>query len=103
MADVRKAKKQIEQRGHDFADTHLWWDGKDIVVRGPDGHVTSALRRPGQQMFHFVVLPLSEWASHIAEEAEPLPMSQAAFRRHDQGRQQLQLLNRVPTVAVVNP
>jgi hypothetical protein len=44
-----------------FADRILWWTGTDIIMIESWGEIRSALKRPGQLVFHFLAIPLGQW------------------------------------------
>lgn len=65
---VRRAREEIERSDQDLTAVRLYWDGTDVLVTDQDG-TRSLARRPGQQVFQVVVLPLDEW--HMEHERDP--------------------------------
>lgn len=62
LQQVRRARDAvIAQWGSFGSDATLVWTGSDVLRVGPEGEVESLLRRPRQQAFRAVALPLSVW------------------------------------------
>jgi DNA-binding transcriptional MerR regulator len=56
---------------------HLYWDGEDLLRIGPWDEVESLVRRPGQQVFKLVALPVDAWAEETVAVVTALQRPQA--------------------------
>ncbi|MGO9180073.1 MAG: MerR family transcriptional regulator [Candidatus Limnocylindrales bacterium] len=69
LHQVRRARDAVtEQWGSFGSDATLVWTGSDVLRIGPEGEVESLLRRPRQQAFRAVALPLSVWRDQTGAE-----------------------------------
>jgi DNA-binding transcriptional MerR regulator len=73
---VREVKTLVEGTwGEPLESVVLYWDGSDVLGVERWGTVRSALKHPGQQMFHLVALPMDAWRREVEESAEKVNVS----------------------------
>jgi hypothetical protein len=88
LSRVRKVKQLVEETwGQDLTATVLFWDGRDVLAVRPWGDVISTLARPGQQVLHFVALPLAEWVEETELRAKSRPVSMDSSPKRPRGQE----------------
>jgi len=69
---VREARHLLEAHwNEDLSHRVLVWDGADILAIDKWGVAQSLVRRPNQEVLHFVALPLGPWLAMIEAQATP--------------------------------
>ncbi len=90
MAQIRRARRQLESWGEDLASCQLYWDGRSVLVAdGHDAPVSVGLQ-PGQRVWHFMVLPVGEWEAEAATDDEAVPVDLLQFRQRRRARRKEQ-------------
>jgi DNA-binding transcriptional MerR regulator len=70
MQSIKKVKAMLANEPESFGTRVLWWSGSDIEIVDAMGTVTSALRAPGQLVFHFVTIPLGALEADVIANSE---------------------------------
>ena len=93
---VREVKTLIEGTwGEPMESVVLYWDGSDVLGIERWGTVRSAMKHPGQQMFHVVALPMDAWRSEVEQSAEAINVTE--LRASDAARPRQ---DRTPTTSI---
>lgn len=62
LPNVRKARAQLEAEWDGLTtDSTLFWTGSDVVLIRPEGEAESLVKRPFQQIFRLIALPVGGW------------------------------------------
>lgn len=73
LQKVRQACSELDARwGGLRSDTVLVWDGADVLHIGRNGAVESLLKRPRQQVFRVIALPIGLWSQEARAEVRYL-------------------------------
>jgi DNA-binding transcriptional MerR regulator len=93
---VRRIRKLLEEWGEPMSGARLYWDGRDIIVAGSDGGLTSGLARPGQYMLQLTILPLGDWHEQAQRLVQPVDVQKlqrkAAERRRARRAESVRLV-----------
>jgi DNA-binding transcriptional MerR regulator len=83
---VRRVRKLLEDWGRPLSGVRLFWDGRDILIAGSDGGLTSGLTNPGQYMLQLTILPLGEWHEQAQQLVQPVDVQQLRRRAAERRR-----------------
>lgn len=76
MQTLRRARATIEGAWRSpLSSVVLCWDGTDVLIVDQWGNVRSAIKHPGQQVLHFVVIPMEAWRLEAQAEASAVEVS----------------------------